>query len=102
MAERTGLAARDDTAHAVLGNVHGMEAALEFAGAAAVGVGDVLELHRRLLAGTRDERFGGVVRTEQNWVGGSGMTPCSADFVPPPPEVVPGLLEDLCGYMSGG
>ncbi len=78
-----------------------MESALAVADAATVRVADVTELHRRLLAGTRDARFGGVVRTEQNWVGGSGMTPCSAAYVPPPPDRVPDLLEDLCGYICG-
>ncbi|MQA84536.1 MAG: Fic family protein [Streptosporangiales bacterium] len=102
VAERVGLNARDDTARAVLGNVRAMESALELADSGDdVTVEDVLDLHRRLLSGTRDERFGGAVRVEQNWVGGSGMTPCTADYVPPPPELVPDLLEDLCAYMSG-
>ncbi|MFI7152913.1 Fic family protein [Nonomuraea sp. NPDC050022] len=78
-----------------------MESALGLADAPAVHLDDVLELHRRLLNGTRDARFGGLIRTEQNWVGGTGMSPCSADFVPPPPDRVHALLEDLCAYMSG-
>ena len=101
VAARTGIEARDDTAHAVLGNVRAMESALELADAPAVQVGDLLELHRRLLNGTRDARFGGLIRTEQNWVGGTGMSPCTADFVPPPPDRVHSLLEDLCAYVSG-
>lgn len=101
VAERTGIAAHDVTAHAVLGNARAMESALELAGADRVRVDDILEIHRRLLAGTRDERYGGVIRTEQNWVGGRGLSPCTADYVPPPPEHVPALLEDLCAYMSG-
>ena len=101
VAERAGIDDKDVTAHAVLGNIRAMEAALELAGKATVAVEDVLELHRRLLAGTRDERFGGVIRTAQNWVGGTGMTPCTADYVPPPPDDVPDLLADLCEYISG-
>ncbi|MEV0349386.1 Fic family protein [Nonomuraea sp. NPDC050680] len=101
VAERTGIEMRDDTAHAVLGNVRAMESALGLADAPAIHLDDVLELHRRLLNGTRDARFGGLIRTEQNWVGGTGMSPCSADFVPPPPDRVHSLLEDLCAYVSG-
>ncbi|MER6173657.1 Fic family protein [Streptosporangium sp. NPDC001681] len=101
VASRTGIEAHDDTAHAVLGNVRAMESALELADAPAVHVTDILEVHQRLLNGTRDARFGGLIRTEQNWVGGTGMSPCGADFVPPPPDRVHSLLEDLCAYISG-
>jgi Fic family protein len=38
----------------------------------------------------------GRLRTEQNWIGGNDYNPCGADFVPPPPEHVESLLEDLC------
>jgi Fic family protein len=101
VAARTGIETRDNTAYAVLGNVRAMESALDLADEPRLHVDDVLTLHRRLLSGTRDERFGGVVRTEQNWVGGPGMSPCTADFVPPPADRVPALLEDLCAYISG-
>jgi Fic family protein len=99
--ERSGIEDRDVTAHAVLGNIRAMESALGLAGRATVTVADILDVHRRLLAGTADERFGGQVRTTQNWVGGTGMTPCTADYVPPPAEEVPALLSDLCDYISG-
>ena len=36
--------------------------------------------------GTRLERHGGRLREQQNWIGGSNYNPCSAAFVPPPPE----------------
>lgn len=101
LAERTGLDDRDVTAHAVLGNIRAMESALALADNARITVADVQALHQRLMEGTRDARFGGEIRTEQNWVGGPGFTPCRADYVPPPPDAVPGLLEDLCEYMSG-
>ncbi|MET7999890.1 Fic family protein [Nonomuraea glycinis] len=101
VAARTGIETRDNTAYAVLGNVRAMESALDLADAPSLHVDDILTLHRRLLSGTRDERFGGVVRTEQNWVGGPGMSPCTADFVPPPADRVQALLDDLCAYISG-
>ncbi|MGB3414906.1 MAG: Fic family protein, partial [Microbacteriaceae bacterium] len=40
------------------------------------------------------------IRTEQNWVGGSGWSPLRAEFVPPPPEDVPRLLHNLAAFIS--
>jgi Fic family protein len=91
----------DLTAIEVLGNIQAMSWALQ-----AVGPGDditlttLLEAHRRLMAGTRLEPMGGQVRTEQNWIGGSSYNPCSAAFVPPPPERVAGLLADLSAFCN--
>jgi Fic family protein len=58
----------------------------------------LLELHRCLLRGTQLEEDGGNFRAEQNWIGGSDYNPCSADFVPPPHELVPDLMADLCAF----
>lgn len=41
------------------------------------------------------------IRTRQNWIGGSSYHPLEAAHVPPPPEEVPDLMEDLVAYMSG-
>jgi Fic family protein len=93
--------ARDITATEVLGNIQAMTWAL-----GAVHEGDditidrLLEAHRRLLAGTRLADHGGKIRQEQNWIGGSSFNPCSASFVPPPPDVVPHLLADLCAFCN--
>lgn len=92
---------RDVTAAEVLNNVEAMRWATEaVAEADEVTVEHLLEIHRRLMAGTRLEHVGGQVRTEQNWIGGSSYNPCSAAFVPPPPDRVDGLLEDLCAFCS--
>jgi Fic family protein len=40
------------------------------------------------------------IRTEQNWVGGSGWSPLRADFVPPPEGEVRRLLEDLARFCT--
>ena len=63
-------------------------------------VDGLLEVHRRLLQGTRLEEFGGKPRESQNWIGGSNYNPCSAAFVPPPWEEVSPLLEDLCSFCN--
>lgn len=92
---------QDLTAVEVLNNIDAMRWAVdELVDEPEVRAGHLLEIHRRLLAGARLERFGGVVRTEQNWIGGSSYNPCSAAFVPPPPEYVEDLLEDLCAFCN--
>ncbi|GAA1521708.1 Fic family protein [Nocardioides humi] len=42
----------------------------------------------------------GRFRTTQNWVGGSDWSPLGALHVPPPPETVPGYLDDLFAYAN--
>jgi Fic family protein len=91
----------DVTAAEVLGNIDAM-----VFGIGSVGPGDQItvgllrDVHRRLLQGTRMAEHAGELRTTQNWIGGSGYNPCSAAFVPPPPEFVPDLMSDLCAFAS--
>ncbi|MGJ1677939.1 Fic family protein [Clavibacter sepedonicus] len=40
------------------------------------------------------------IRTEQNWVGGSGWSPLRAEFVPPPEGEVRRLLDDLARFCT--
>lgn len=92
---------RDVTADEVLGNIDAMVRALEDGDSAAeVTVGTITAIHRELLGGTRLSAHAGVVRTEQNWIGGNAFNPCSAAFVPPPPEDVPALLADLAAFCN--
>jgi Fic family protein len=56
--------------------------------------------HKRLMRGTRGaEKQPGVVRTSQNWIGGS--RPGNARFVPPPADVVVKMLADLERWVHG-
>ena len=96
-----GESITDVTAEEVLGNVRAMRYAVdELATADSVTLEGVLEVHRHLLEGTALERFGGVIRQEQNWIGGSRFNPCSAAFVPPPPGEVESLLRDLVAFYN--
>lgn len=68
------------------------EASESLARAGRVDVSDVVRLQRSLLPD--DPRVHGL-RDRQNWIGGSRFTPLGAAFVPPHPDEVPGLMEDL-------
>ncbi len=61
---------------------------------------DILGWHRRLTesGGALPQRMVGTYRTEQSWVGGT--SPRDAAFVPPPPELIGGLMEDLVSFAN--
>jgi Fic family protein len=92
---------RDVTAAEILGNIDAMDWSVRaVADAGPIAMSHLLEMHRRLLAGTHAEAHAGKLRMVQNWIGGSGHNPCSAAFVPPPPQFVPDLLEDLLAFCN--
>ena len=100
-ARQMGEDPSDVTAAEVLGNIDAMVWGVEAVGPGGqITVEILLEAHRRLLAGTRLEEHGGRIRSVQNWIGGSSYNPCSAAFVPPPPEAVAALMEDLCAFCN--
>jgi Fic family protein len=81
----------------VLANIDAMELAVEETSTArAITPEHLLAIHHELLCRTTHAHIAGQVRTVQNWIGGNDYNPCGAAFVPPPPEEVAGLLEDLC------
>jgi Fic family protein len=100
-ASELGEDARDVTATEVLGNIQAMTWALGIVGRGDdITVDHLLEAHHRLLAGTRLHEYGGMIREEQNWIGGSSFNPCAASYVPPPPEMVRDLMDDLCAFCN--
>lgn len=91
----------DVTAAEVLGNIEAMASAVQqISPGDPITVDILLGFHRRLLAGTRLENYAGRIRSEQNWIGGSDYNPCSATFIPPPPDYVIELLHDLCSFCN--
>jgi Fic family protein len=91
----------DVTATEVLNNIEAMSWAVDsLSGEPSITVDGLLQVHERLLRGTRLEEHGGKIRERQNWIGGSDYNPCSAAFVPPPHERVRGFLEDLCRFCN--
>jgi Fic family protein len=91
----------DVTAVEVLGNIGAMAWAVQHIDEG----GDItpeylVEIHRRLLAGSELQEHAGQFRTEQNWIGGSDYNPCSAEYVPPPHDKIPDLIDDLCRFCN--
>ena len=91
----------DRTATLVNANVTAVGDALERIDAGAAITTELLcELHAVLLAGTAEGFEPGRLRSVQNWIGGSAYDPSGAVFVPPPPDLVAELLDDLCAFAA--
>ena len=89
------------SASEVLANIDAMELAVhEAASAEVLSVRKVAAIHTVLMAGAPNSQVAGQIRAEQNWIGGNNYNPCGADFVPPPQELVPELLADLCSFID--
>ncbi len=59
------------------------------------------EMHKILLKSVRGfAKEPGNIRTVQNWIGPTNCSIDDADFVPPKPEELYGLLENLFNYMN--
>lgn len=85
----------------VIGNIDAMQLAIEDAIAEPrLTIDDIVRVHRALMQKSDRPGIAGQVRTEQNWIGGNDYNPCGAQFVPPPPELVPGLLRDLVEFCN--
>jgi Fic family protein len=94
----------DKNARDVLGNIEAMRTAIALgASAKSLGSDALVEIHTVLIGDTRLDNgrvFAGVIRQEQNWIGGNGYNPVGAAHVPPPFELVPELLEDLGRFID--
>ncbi len=89
----------DVCATEVLTNIEAMRWAVDTLSTVdVITVEDLLAIHARLLAGTLMEEHAGQFRTVQ--IGGSAYNPCSAAFVPPPPDHVASPMEDLCAFCN--
>ena len=81
----------------VFGNIDAMQLAVDDAATAEqIGIEHLVEIHRKLMANAPNSHVAGIIRGDQNWIGGNDYNPCGADFVPPPAEHVDSLLRDLC------
>ncbi len=85
----------------VLANIDAMQLAIDHASATqSIVPKDLAAIHRVLLERAPNRAIAGHFRDKQNWIGGNDYNPCGADFVPPPPEEVPPLINDLCNFCN--
>ena len=84
-------------ARIVQGNVSAMREALRLP--PDISVEQIKAIHRPLIEPT-GASFGGELRDEQVWVGGTAYSPHGALFVPPSPARVEGCLEDLVAFVG--
>lgn len=70
----------------------------ELATADAITLEHIVSLQMALVAETPTAQG---IRTVQNWIGGSSYHPLGADFVPPAPQRLIPLLDDLVAYANG-
>ena len=98
--QHTGEGAAHGPVAEVIGNIDATaEAQQMLANRQDLRLATLLDAHRTLMAASSTPHFGGVVRSDQNWVGGNNWHPLESEFVPPPPEMCLPLLEDLIAYL---
>lgn len=84
------------SAREVAANVQALRTAVDIADRSDLHVAAIHAIHSTLMP---DERWAGQVRDAQSWIGGSDHSPRDARYVPPPPDHVVDLLEDLIAFM---
>lgn len=84
-------------ARLVAGNVAAMRKAL--ASQDEITVDSIRDVHR-ILINWSSESFGGELRREQVWVGGTPYSPHGAHYVPPTWQRVPEYLDDIVAFIS--
>jgi Fic family protein len=91
--------AADAKAADIVGNIRAMQQAIEIAARPdPIEPDALLKIHRTLLRFGVDEPIAGRWRESQGWIGGS--RPESAVYVPPPPDELSGLIDDLCRFLA--
>ncbi len=100
VAQDTGRTIGADAAE-ILSNIDAMQFAIEQTAVAnRIRPRGLLGIHRVLMARSPNPAIAGRSRTVQNWIGGNDYNPCGAAFVPPPPEELDRLLDDLCRFCN--
>lgn len=96
-----GAAVTDSVAAEVVGNIDAMRRAVDLAAQPGpITLEVLLEVHNLLMDRSPTPELGGALRDEQGWIGGGSFNPCNATYVPPPPDRVPELMNDLVAYVN--
>ena len=99
LAEEEAEGAAPSAAGWVAANLAAVTEAIEEAHAGRLTRAGLCGWHRTLMTGSpTPAQHVGVLRTEQGWIGGT--SPLDAHLVPPPPDEVPALVEDLVAYVN--
>ncbi|HEX3361089.1 MAG TPA: Fic family protein [Solirubrobacterales bacterium] len=86
-------------AREIVGTIRAMERALEIGAAPGrLTVESIQAIHREIAVVPPLDKIAGQIREEPSWIGGAD--PSVAEYVGPPAEEVPGLLDDLCQFMD--
>ncbi|WP_396451276.1 Fic family protein [Leucobacter aridicollis] len=88
-------ASKSGNARLVVANVRAMNAAIDLADE--IGEEAIIAMHHALLSESAPH-FTGKFRDEQVWIGGGGVSPHAALFVPPHHDRVQGLMADLVKF----
>jgi Fic family protein len=92
-----------ETAQTALANIAAVKWAYEWAAGTRepFTTGAITSIHERIAAADRWlGAHAGALRTRQNWIGSDPYTPAGAEFIPPPPDLVAELLDDLCAFLN--
>lgn len=84
-------------ARLIVKNAHAMQAAISLADR--LDEAAIIETHAALL-GASNPSVTGAWRDEAVWIGGTGLGPHLADFVPPKADLIPAAMADLVEFMK--
>lgn len=91
----------DSVEAAVLANIDAMQRGIVRADSGEMlTLDDICDINKALLAQGDLAEFGGALRDRQNWIGGNSSNPLAAAYVPPKPEYVPALMDDLIHFIN--
>jgi Fic family protein len=92
-------AAARGAARTIARKTDAVQAAIAIGERAELTVDGLPEIHRTLMQDEPDA-LPGEFRVTQGWIGGRATSPLGADYIPPPEDVVPGLVDDLVAFLA--